>query len=117
MSAFILLAFAIITAVAGQLLLKVGMSRRPNFQLGDVLELSRDPYVLGGVFSYGMSTLSYFSVLSKLDLSLAYPSISLGYVLVILCSKIFFGEEISFKRWMAIFVICFGIFLVGLSTL
>jgi multidrug transporter EmrE-like cation transporter len=113
MTAYILLFFAIITAVAGQLLLKHGMSMRPNFNMSSVLELPRDPYIMGGVFSYGISTLLYFNVLSKLELSLAYPSISLGYVLVILMSKILFNENVSWVRWTAIFVICFGVFLVG----
>lgn len=107
---------AILTGVVGQLLLKQGMSQRPGFQLNEIVMLIMVPSVLGGFLSYGLSTLLYLSALANLDLSLAYPTVSLGYVLVILMSKIMFDETVSSTRWVATLIICAGVVLVGLGS-
>jgi multidrug transporter EmrE-like cation transporter len=112
---YLLLLLAILTGVAGQLLLKSGMARQPDFQLVQVLALTRNPAVIGGFVCYGVSVLLYFRVLGKLDLSLAYPSVSLGYVMVTVFSRVFFGEQISRTRWLAVVLICAGVIVVGLA--
>jgi drug/metabolite transporter (DMT)-like permease len=38
--------------------------------------------------------------------------LSSGYVLVVLLSKIFLKEEVSLKRWLGVFIIMFGIFVI-----
>ena len=113
--AYVLLIVAILFGVAGQLLLKYGMSQRPEFQVKELLSLVTNLPVLAGFMTYGISTLLYFKVLVSLDLSLAYPTVSLGYVLVVLLSKIFFNEPVSKARWAAVFVICLGVALVGVA--
>jgi multidrug transporter EmrE-like cation transporter len=114
--AYFLLFVTILSGVAGQLLLKYGMSRRPGFSLGDFSKLVRDFYIVGGFACYGGSTLLYLQALAKLDLSVAYPMVSLGYVLVILMSKIVFKEPISLARWLAAGIISLGVILVGLGS-
>lgn len=116
MIAYTLLLVAIILGVVGQLLLKQGMSKQPNFQLGDILVLARNFHVIGGFGCYGISVLLYFKVLADLDLSVAYPTVSLGYVLVILISKMLFKEVVSLTRWTAVMIICIGVALVGFGT-
>jgi multidrug transporter EmrE-like cation transporter len=103
-------------SVAGQLLLKYGMSRRPEFGLRDLTALVRDLYIIGGFACYGISVLLYFKVLASLDLSLAYPSVALGYVLVIVMSRMLFKESVSLTRWGAVAIICAGVVLVGLGS-
>ena len=112
-SAYMLLITAIIFGVAGQLLLKHGMSRHPGFQLQDLASLAGDLAVISGFLSYGISTLFYIKALSNLDLSLAYPTISLGYVMVVILSRILFKERFSPSRWVALLIICAGVALVG----
>ncbi len=116
MTAYLLLLIVIVMGVVGQLLLKYGMSRRPGFRLGDLAALTHDFPVVGGFCCYGISTLLYFKVLANLDLSLAYPTVSLGYVLVIVMSKVLFGEPVSPGRWAAVMIICTGVALVGLGA-
>ena len=84
--AYGVLLVAIIIGVCGQLLLKHGMSRQPGFRFGEIGGLIRNLPVMGGVCCYGLSTVLYLSVLAQLELSLAYPTVSLGYVLVIIMS-------------------------------
>ena len=55
-------------------------------------------------------------MLARLDLSVAYPTVSLGYVLVIVMSKVFFKERISPARWLGVVIICAGVALVGFAS-
>ena len=47
-------------------------------------------------------------VLSKVDLSVAYPLLSMGYVIVLIASWILFKEPVILIRWVGVFVIMFG---------
>jgi multidrug transporter EmrE-like cation transporter len=114
--AYLLLLVAILMGVIGQLLLKRGMSRHLGFQLRDVVVLFRDWAVMGGFGFYGFSTLLYMQVLSRLGLSVAYPTVSLGYVLVVAASRVLFKEPVSPTRWTAVGIVCIGVALVGLGT-
>lgn len=51
--------------------------------------------------------------LQKLDLSYAYPLVSLGYVLVTLLSAVCFHERVDGKRWLAVVIIGFGVMLIA----
>jgi multidrug transporter EmrE-like cation transporter len=115
-ASYFLLLLSIIGGVAGQLLLKYGMRQRVGFQLGDGVKLAKDMWVIGGFGCYGISVLLYFKVLATLDLSLAYPTVSFGYVLVILMSRLLFKESISPIRWLAVGMICAGVVFVGLGA-
>jgi multidrug transporter EmrE-like cation transporter len=115
-SAYLLLIVAILFGVIGQLLLKYAMARRPGFQLRDLRALAADLPLIGGFLSYGISTLLYFKVLANLDLSLAYPTVSLSYVMITLLSRKLFQEKVSPVRWAAILIICAGVALVGLGV-
>jgi multidrug transporter EmrE-like cation transporter len=111
-----LLLVAILIGVIGQLLLKHGMSRQPGFCFGEIATLTHNVPVVGGFCCYGLSTVLYLSVLARLELSLAYPTVSLGYVLVIIMSRVVFKEPVSPTRWLAAGIICFGVILVGLGA-
>jgi multidrug transporter EmrE-like cation transporter len=102
--------------VVGQLLLKHGMSRQPGLRFGEFGVLLRNLPVIGGICCYGLSTMLYLSVLARLELSLAYPTVSLGYVLVMIMSRVLFKEPVSRTRWIAAGIICIGVVMVGLGT-
>jgi len=116
MEVYALLLVAILVGVVGQLLFKYGMSRHPGFRLGDITVIIRDLPIVGGFCCYGIATLLYFKVLANLDLSVAYPTVSLGYVLVIIMSRVLFNEPVSLTRWLAAIIICAGVVLVGLGS-
>jgi multidrug transporter EmrE-like cation transporter len=110
---YLLLLLGISIGVGGQLLLKRGMRQRAGFQIGHLLTLIGDWWVIGGFACYAVSALLYFKVLATLDLSLAYPTVSIGYVFALVLSKVIFGEAISPTRWLAVTIICAGVALVG----
>tara|TARA_Y100000310_G_scaffold344091_1_gene455059 strand:- start:1926 stop:2294 length:369 start_codon:yes stop_codon:yes gene_type:complete len=117
----IFLVTSIILGVIAQLFLKLGMKKanvlsvRKTKKIELLKKLFLNKAVVLGFFSYGMSLLLWVLALSELDLSYAYPMVSLSYVLVAFSSMIFFKEEISKQRWVAIAVITLGVILVGLS--
>jgi undecaprenyl phosphate-alpha-L-ara4N flippase subunit ArnE len=115
-TAYTLLLIAIAIGVLGQLFFKYGMSRRPGFRARDLWSLVGDFPILAGFCCYGVATLLYFRVLGSLDLSLAYPTVSLGYVLVTFMSKVLFKEAVTRTQWVAILIICIGVALVGLGS-
>jgi multidrug transporter EmrE-like cation transporter len=112
---YLLLLLCIAIGIAGQLLLKLGMSKYPGFRLEKLHVTLFDPAIMGGFACYAASVLIYFKVLENIDLSIAYPTVSLGYVIVVIMSRPLFGEQISRARWLAVVMICIGVGLVGLT--
>ena len=116
---FLLLGIAIITTAAAHLLLKKGMLivGELNFSLSNLsnlfLQLFQNIYLLLGLISFGTAFFFWLFVLSKVQLSIAYPIItSLNFCLVILGSWFFFKEELSLLQIMGVGLIVFGIFLL-----
>ncbi len=62
----------------------------------------------------GIGLLLWLVVLARLDVSIAYPLLSLSYVVVMIAAKLFFDEQIPLHRWVGAFLIIAGIgLLVG----
>lgn len=107
--------------VVGQLFLKTGMLQIGQFAInGPVListflKVATNFAVLFGLLLYAVSAVLWLIVLSRMELSFAYPLLSVGYILVLLCSWFFFKESISIVRWAGVLVICFGVFLISRS--
>lgn len=70
---------------------------------------------MAGIISYGISFLLWIKVLSKVELSYAYPMVSLGYVLVMIFSYFFFKENITPIRILGVAFIMIGVILVARS--
>jgi drug/metabolite transporter (DMT)-like permease len=110
----------VILVVVGQLLAKMGMNSISfNGQIESLtcfyLRALFSPLIVSGVIIYGFAVFSWLYVLSKVDLSFAYPFLSLTYVLVILSSWLLLGETIPTLRWAGVFFICVGILLISRS--
>lgn len=111
----------VVLNVTGQLSLKQGMSKFGNFSLSlealppIFLKAATNPYVLFGLVCYGLGFLVWLIVLSKAEVSYAYPLISLGYVFTAILAKVMFGEAVSVTRMVGILVTCLGVFLVARS--
>lgn len=98
----------------GQIALKYGamqMVENPGITL---LEKIKWPIVFG-LFLYGISTIIWIMALKKVQLSYAYPMLSVGYIFVFLASYFFFNEPISWLRISGLVFIMVGISLVARS--
>lgn len=102
----------VLLLVAGQSLWKVGLERMGGLQLNNILQVLFSPLILAGLVLYGIATILWLAVLSRLPLSVAYPLQSLAYVLGIFVAFYFFHEAIPLNRWIGV-----GIIVVGVSVL
>lgn len=69
--------------------------------------------ILGGLACYGVSLVVWIIGLSRTDVTIAYPMLSLGYVVSALGAWLFLGEVISPQRLLAIAVIMVGVILLA----
>jgi multidrug transporter EmrE-like cation transporter len=116
-----LILLSVSAGVAGQTALKLGVSQpgaeNAAANLVSLLTMIvRSPLVLLGLVLYGVGALAWIAVLTKLDLSVAYPFLALNFVLVALTSKLVLGESVPLLRWVGIAVICVGILVVSRSN-
>lgn len=116
---YIIMAISIGLAIAGQLLMKRGMMSFGTFPVSqlmvNIIPMFLNPWVFTGLVCFGLSSVFWLVVLSRLQLSLVYPMVSVGYVIVALLSWYFFKENLSLVRWAGIAVIVLGVVLISRS--
>jgi multidrug transporter EmrE-like cation transporter len=93
-----------------QLLLKAGTNAQP---LG--VGLAIEPHILGGLACYVVSVVVWVVALSKVPVSIAYPMLSIGYVVNAIAAYYLLGESVSPMRMAGIGVIIVGVFIVARS--
>lgn len=117
----VLILVAVLLGVVGQLLLKMGITQVGTLAFGSdlagLIQLGLRVFgnlkVLGGFAAYGLSSLFWIVVLSKVDLSLAYPMLALNYVLVPLTAWLFLGEQVPTLRWLGAGVVIIGVVIIS----
>lgn len=117
-----LVLFPVFIGVIGQIFLKKGMTEVGAMDFSALqaivpqfVKAFMNISVLTGFFFYFLSSLFWMVVLSKVELSFAYPLLSVGYVVVLLASWFFFKEAISLVRWGGVFFILIGVTLIAQS--
>ena len=119
-SFFLIMTGVLLNAVA-QLLLKAGTNAVGHFefQAGNILpigmKLALEPHILGGITCYVISLVVWIMGLSRVDVSIAYPMLSIGYVLNAVAAWYLFGEALSVMRLTGIGVIIVGVYIVSRS--
>ena len=81
-----------------------------------VSSLVLNPFIVAGVFLHVMALFTWLYVLKHVDVSYAYPFISMGFVIVLLLSYFLFSEAINLYRIAGVALIILGIILVGKSA-
>jgi multidrug transporter EmrE-like cation transporter len=116
MTDIFLIIINILLAVSGQTFIKQGMGKIGSFTEMPLVKFFQrsllSPLVLLGLFLYIVSSLVWFMVLSRVDLSVAYPALSLGYILVLAIGFFFLGETITLTKLAGVVLICLGVFLI-----
>jgi multidrug transporter EmrE-like cation transporter len=118
------LTIAIGLGAVGQVSLKYGMSKVSlgGSSLGlaaGVIRAIFTPYVFLGFLLYAISSCFWLVVISKWNLSFAYPMIAVGYILVVFLSRLLFKEVVTPLQWVGIVLMCCGLAVVtrfGAST-
>ncbi len=112
---------AVLLGTTAQLLLKAGTNAVGHFAFSSenllpvTWQLASQPYILAGICAYGLSMVLWIMALSRVEVSLAYPMVSIGYALTALAAWHFLGEQISLMRLLGIGVIMLGVFIVARS--
>lgn len=102
---------------AGQFMMKAGINKIGKISFDNLLEsLLRavsSAFVIGGFASYAVSAVLWIVILSRAELSWAFPMVSLSYVLTAIIAPFLLNETFSIQRFVGIIVICVGVFLVS----
>ncbi|MBY6197892.1 EamA family transporter [Vibrio hangzhouensis] len=91
---------------------RAAMYFEENPQLSAIGKLLSFPMILGIVF-LGTSAITWLGVLSQWDVSVAYPLLSVNFVIMLLVSKFAFGEVIVPKQWLGVMFIMLGVGIIG----
>lgn len=116
----LILSGVLLNAIA-QLLLKAGTNAVGHFAFhaGNIvpvgLKLALQPYILGGVACYAISLVVWIMALSRVPVSIAYPMLSIGYVINAFIAYHWFGEPLSAQKLLGIGLIIIGVVLVTRS--
>ena len=106
MASFLLLATAILFGVAGQLLLKAGAGT------GSIIEQFLEPVTIAGLGCYGLAGILYTLALRGIPVSIAFPSVSASYVLVLIAARLWLNEAILPSQIAGVVMIMSGITLL-----
>lgn len=106
--------------VAGQFCLKAGVSRLGVLTaagsgglFGLILSVLTNPLILGGLMLYAVGAVLWIVVLSRTDLSYAYPFLALNFVLILAGSVFIFGERMTLPRAGGVALIVAGVLLIA----
>jgi drug/metabolite transporter (DMT)-like permease len=121
-STFALLMIAMCLTVTGELLLKSGMNRHGELNVSfstlipTAVKLFTSPFVVGGFVFVFSGALFWLAVLSRWPLSLAYPLLSISYIIGIIASVLILKEKVNTIQIAGVFVIILGVFLISRSA-
>jgi multidrug transporter EmrE-like cation transporter len=120
-SGFSFLIVGVLLNAGAQLLLKAGTNvlgvitlTRDNW-MGQLTRMATEPHFIAGVACYGVSLLVWILGLSRVPVSIAYPLLSLGYIVHAIGAHYLLGEALTVARWGGIACIIIGVWLVARS--
>lgn len=76
-------------------------------------QVAGNPWIIGGVGCFVISLILWLIALSRLELGVAYPMMSLGYVFTAVLGYWLLGENLTPLRLFGIFVIMMGVYFVS----
>ncbi len=118
---FGLVLFGVLLNAAAQLLLKAGTNAIGHFEFSaaNVLpigwKVATQPYIVGGLSCYLVSVAIWILALSRVEVSIAYPMLSIGYVVNAAAAYLLFGEAVGVQRLVGIGIIVLGVYVVARS--
>ena len=115
-----LIIVAMLIGVVGQVALKAGMNqvgRIENLDFTKPMQIFgpalTQPLVWIGLAAYALSAMFWLIVLSRFDLSYAYPMLASMYLVILIVSHVFLKESIPPLRWVGMLVVLIGVILVS----
>ena len=121
LTAFSLLLTGVLLNAAAQLFLKAGTLRIGEFAFSaeNVFpigwKLATQPFIVAGVGCYVISLVVWILGLSRVPVSIAYPMLSIGYIVSAIAAWYLFGESLTAQKMVGIGFIVIGVYLVAKS--
>jgi multidrug transporter EmrE-like cation transporter len=110
---------SVVLSVLAQFCLKAGVSSREvkaafahPLGIRAVVAVLSNAFVLGGFLLYGLGAVVWLGVLSRWEVSKAYPLVGLGFALTAVAGWMG-GEHVTLNRAIGVALICAGVFLVS----
>ncbi len=116
-----LILFGVLLNAAAQLFLKEGMRRIGQFEfvwtnaLPIAIQAAGNVFILAGLLCYVVSVVVWLMVLSRVEVSFAYPLLSVGYIVNAVAGYYLFQENLSATRITGIVIIIVGVYFVTRS--
>lgn len=100
-----------IVSSAAQLLLKAGTNALSVSGSNStwIIRVATQPFIWGGIACYVASMGIWILVLSRMPVSVAYPLLSIGYIITALFGYLLFGEQLGFVKIAGILIIMLGV--------
>jgi undecaprenyl phosphate-alpha-L-ara4N flippase subunit ArnE len=76
----------------------------------------RSPWLWLALVALGLGLLVWLLVLQRLEVGIAYPMLSLNFVLITLVARFVFHENIDRRHWMGVALVIGGVVLLGQHT-
>ena len=115
----VLILLSVLLNCAAQLLIRKGMLIEGEVGMQNMLShigsMITNVWLWGAMICYALSIFLWMSVLSKVEVSYAYPFLSVGYVVSAVAGYALFNENLSPVRIAGIIVICIGVILISRS--
>ena len=116
---FSLILTGVLLNAAAQLLLKAGtnvlgvIGLKKGQILSLVFDVATEPHIIGGLTCYVFSVAIWIIALSRVEVSVAYPMLSIGYIVNAFAAWYLFGETISLTKLIGIGIIIVGVYFVS----
>ncbi|MGL4487658.1 MAG: 4-amino-4-deoxy-L-arabinose-phosphoundecaprenol flippase subunit ArnE [Yersinia sp. (in: enterobacteria)] len=111
MISYLLLIIVSLLTCAGQLCQKQAAQRWAQPESGRLAPTLL--WLAIAVLLLGVAMLLWLRLLQYLPLSVAYPILSVNFILVTLASHFFYGEKVTSRHWLGIVAIMLGILLMS----
>lgn len=118
-ASFALVLTGVVLNALAQSLLKLGTNRvgELDFSLAaawttSARVLSEWPFLLGFA-AYAISLVVWIAALTRVPVTVAYPMLSIGYVINALIARYWLGETLSLSGWTGIGLIGIGVWLIA----
>lgn len=118
---FILILSGVLLNATAQLFLKAGtnalgtLAIEPGSLIFSIFKIVFQPSIFSGLVCYVFSVAIWIVALSKVPVSVAYPMLSIGYVVNAFAAWYLFGEIISTQKIIGISIIIVGVYFVSKS--
>ena len=118
---FTLLLTGVLLNAGAQLLLKAGantvghVALTPDSLMSAGMKFATEPHIFGGLVCYAISVVVWIITLTRVEVSVAYPMLSIGYVVNAVAAWALFSEQVTPMRMLGIGIIILGVWVVARS--